>query len=151
MNNVVKFPFSVSRKAHAHKPPASKNGTPEERATLQEMVAEEIDARPPAGSLSTTGKNERIRKERHEIWEMAEAATRYWRLRLDFEYAVSWAQQMEVPEGSFHPAVNPGDRPRNVERYRASLVKQLLTPARMVRRSSGNKRRSPGATIVIPA
>jgi hypothetical protein len=31
MNNVVKFPFSVSRKAHAHKPPASKNGTPEER------------------------------------------------------------------------------------------------------------------------
>ena len=108
--------------------------------TSQEC-AELFDARPPAGSSSTTGKNERIRKERHEIWEMAEAATRYWRLRLDFEYAVSWAQQMEVPEGSFHPAVNPGDRPRNVERYRASLVKQLLTPARMVRRSSGNKRR----------
>jgi hypothetical protein len=43
MSNVVKFPYSVSRKVHARKPRASKNGTPEERATLQEMVAEEID------------------------------------------------------------------------------------------------------------
>jgi len=43
MSNVVKFPYSVSRKVHARKTRASKNGTPEERATLQEMVAEEID------------------------------------------------------------------------------------------------------------
>src|SRR5216684_4404974 len=33
MSKVVKFPFSVSRSAHARKPRASKNGTPEERAT----------------------------------------------------------------------------------------------------------------------
>ncbi len=138
-SNIVKFPYSASRRVHSRRPRKSKNGTPEERATLQELVAE--DARPPARSLSATAENGVLRKERHEIWRMAEAATRYWRLRLDFEYAVSWAQQMEVPEGSFHPAVNPGDRPRNVERYRASLVKQLLTPARMVRLSSGNKRR----------
>jgi hypothetical protein len=129
MNNVVKFPFSVSRKAHAHKPPASINGTPEERAALQEMVAEEIDARLPARSLSTTGKNERLRKERHEIWGMAEAATRYWRVRLDFEDAVSWAQRMEVPEGHFHPAVDPDYRRPMVEKYRAALVRQLFTPA----------------------
>jgi hypothetical protein len=32
MNNVVKFPFGVSRRAHSRKPRASKNGTPEERA-----------------------------------------------------------------------------------------------------------------------
>jgi hypothetical protein len=32
MSNVVKFPFSVSRKEHAREPRASKNGTPEERA-----------------------------------------------------------------------------------------------------------------------
>jgi hypothetical protein len=31
MSNVVKFPFSVSRRAHARKPRWSKNGTPEER------------------------------------------------------------------------------------------------------------------------
>jgi hypothetical protein len=34
---------------------------------------------------------------------MAEAATRYWRVRLDFEWAVSCAQRMETPEGRFHP------------------------------------------------
>jgi hypothetical protein len=31
-SNVVRFPFSVSRRAHARKPRKSKNGTPEERA-----------------------------------------------------------------------------------------------------------------------
>jgi hypothetical protein len=31
MSNVVKFPFSVSRRAHARKPRKSINGTPEER------------------------------------------------------------------------------------------------------------------------
>jgi hypothetical protein len=31
-SNVVKFPFNVSRRAHARKPRTSRNGTPEERA-----------------------------------------------------------------------------------------------------------------------
>jgi hypothetical protein len=31
-SNIVKFPFVVSRRAHARKPRWSKNGTPEERA-----------------------------------------------------------------------------------------------------------------------
>jgi hypothetical protein len=31
-SNIVKFPFTVSRRAHARKPRWSKNGTPEERA-----------------------------------------------------------------------------------------------------------------------
>jgi hypothetical protein len=60
---------------------------------------------------------------------MAEAATRYWRQRLDFEAAVSWAQRMELPEGRSHPAVDEGNRMPMVGRYRAALVKQLLTPA----------------------
>jgi hypothetical protein len=61
---------------------------------------------------------------------MAEAATRYWRLRIDFQSAVSWAQRMEIPEGRFHPS-DPGesDRVSMVGKYRAALVKQLLTPA----------------------
>jgi hypothetical protein len=80
--------------------------------------------------LSTTCKNGRIRQERKEIWRMAEAATRYWSSRLDFQHAVSWAQRMGVPEGRDHPA-DPEDRDRraNVEKYRAALVRQLLTPA----------------------
>jgi hypothetical protein len=135
MSNVVKFPYSVSRKAYARKPRNSINGTPEERAASQEMVAEEIDTylldnRPPARSLSTTGENGRLRKERHDDWRMAEAATRYWRLRIDFQSAVSWAQRMEIPEGRFHPSdPEEHDRMLMVGKYRAALVKQLLTPA----------------------
>jgi hypothetical protein len=79
--------------------------------------------------LSATAKNGRLREKRREIWRMAEAATRYWRLRLEFEDAVSWAQRMEIMEGSFHPAVDHDDRPPMVEKYRAALVRQLLTPA----------------------
>ena len=61
---------------------------------------------------------------------MAEAATRYWRLRIDFQSAVSWAQRMGTPEGRFHPS-DPEERDRMsmVQSWRAALVKQLLTPA----------------------
>jgi len=130
---VVKFPVGVSRKAHARKLRASKNGTPEERPASRETVAEEIDAqidsRPPARSLTATAANGRLRQERKEVWRMAEAATRYWRLRLEFERTVSWAQRLEILEGSFHPVVNPGDDMPMVKSWRAALVKQLLTPA----------------------
>ncbi len=126
---IVKFPFSVSRRVHSRKPRNSVSGTPEERATLQEMVAEEIDARPPAGSLSTTGKNGHLREQRHEVWRAAVAATRYWMARLDLHDAISWAQQMEAPEGRAHPAINDEDRYPLVEKWRAAFVKQLLTPA----------------------
>jgi hypothetical protein len=54
---------------------------------------------------------------------------RYWRTRLDFEDAVSWAQRMEIPEGSFHPDVDPAGHIPMIGRWRAALVKQLLTPA----------------------
>jgi len=74
--------------------------------------------------------NGKLREERKEIWRMAEAATRYWRLRLDFEDAVSFAQRLEIPEGSYHPVVNQAeDRMPMVRRWREALVKQLLTPA----------------------
>jgi hypothetical protein len=43
-DNVVKFPYSVSRRAHARKPRKSVNGTPEERAkAAQEMTAPPAD------------------------------------------------------------------------------------------------------------
>jgi hypothetical protein len=58
---------------------------------------------------------------------MADAATRYWRVRLDFDHAVSFAQTMEIPEAAYHPVVDSKDL-RLVERYREALVKQLLTP-----------------------
>jgi len=110
-SNVIKFPFGVSRRAHAR------------------------NDRPKAGSA--TAGNGRLRKERHEVWRMAEAATRYWRVRLDFEDAVSWAQRMGTPEGRSHPAVNDGDRMPMLGRWRAAIVKQLLTPAWDVASANG--------------
>ena len=80
-------------------------------------------------TLSTTAKNGRQRERRKEIWRMAEAATRYWRVRLDFDDAVGFAQRMEIPEGSYHPVVESNDRYATVELWRKALVKQLLTPA----------------------
>jgi hypothetical protein len=114
-SNVIKFPFGVSRRAHARKRRAT-------RAT--EII---IDDRPKAGSA--TAENGRLRKERYEVWRMAEAATGYWRVRIDFEGAVGWAQRMEIPEGNFHPDVDPADHMPMVDKWRAALVKQLLTPA----------------------
>src|SRR5260221_10351767 len=133
MSNVVKFPFGVSRKARA-----SKNDTPEERST---DAHESADARRPAESLSITAQNGRLRTERHEAWRMAEAATRYWRVRLDFEDAVSWAQRVEILEGSFHPAVDPGYRQPMVEKYRAAQF--LAAQIRSLRSQS----RAQGRTI----
>jgi hypothetical protein len=89
------------------------------------MSATEIirDDRPKAES-ATVG-NGRLRKGRREVWRAAEAATRYWRVRLEFEWAVSWAQRMEIPEGGFHPAVDPDGRFPMVQKWRAALVRQL--------------------------
>jgi hypothetical protein len=44
-SNIVKFPFVVSRRAHARKSRWSKNGTPEERAAkaAQEMTTPPAD------------------------------------------------------------------------------------------------------------
>jgi hypothetical protein len=129
--NVVKFPFSVSRRAHARKPRTSKNGTPEERATARELVAvdAQIDNRRPAKSVSATAKNGRLRKKRDENWRMAEAATNYWRRWLDFGAAASRAMRTGAPEGRLHRVEPDDDRLATVVKWRAALVRQLLTPA----------------------
>lgn len=67
MNNVVKFPYSASRRVHSKKPRRSKNGTPEERAAkaaaslptsadvvpmadVREQARSEVDGRKLRGS-----------------------------------------------------------------------------------------------------
>ena len=147
MSNVVKFPYSVSRKAYARKPRNSINGTPEERATLQDisrsdsqslrklgrMVAEEIDTqidnRSRPGSLSTTGKNGRLRKERREVWWEAETIREYWKARLEMESAISRAQSHGLPEGNNHSPHNPDERWTLLANWRSAIAQQLLTPA----------------------
>ena len=52
MNNVVRFPYSASRRVHSRKPRRSKNGTPEERA------AKATAALPPAADIVALGPQE---------------------------------------------------------------------------------------------
>jgi hypothetical protein len=64
---------------------------PDDRSRKQSADAQVDARRPPTGSLSTTAQNGRLRDRRHEVWRTAEAATRYWRTRLDFHDAISCA------------------------------------------------------------
>jgi hypothetical protein len=79
--------------------------------------------------VSETAKNGKLRENRKEIWRMAEAARRYWRVRLTFHDALSQAQRMEIPEGHYHPIVDSDDRMPMVRRWREALARQVLTPA----------------------
>jgi hypothetical protein len=52
-NNIVKFPYSASRRVHSQKPRRSKNGTPEERAA--KAAATQL---PPASIVSLSARNQ---------------------------------------------------------------------------------------------
>jgi hypothetical protein len=110
--------------------PVAAPTTPQDALASCQTSFRVIDDRPLAGSLSATAQNGRLRDQRREVWRMAEAATRYWKVLIEFRAAVKQAQRMEITEGSFHPAVDADDRrPPMVENYRAAIAKQLLTPA----------------------
>jgi hypothetical protein len=112
-SNVFKFPSNASR-AQARKP----------RADAPIMLPSEaiLDNR-----FSVTAENGRLRIERREVWWTAEAATNYWRRRIDFNSAIERAKSMGTPEGRSHPAAE--ERSPLVEKWRAAIVRQLLTPA----------------------
>jgi hypothetical protein len=80
-------------------------------------------------TATETAKNGKLREQRKQAWRAGEAATRYWRLRLDFESALSIAQSMEIPEGRYHPVVDRQERYPMVGQYREAEIRQRLTPA----------------------
>jgi hypothetical protein len=90
---------------------------------------------PPVGSLSVSAKNSRLRAERRKAWSMAGAAVQYWRARLEIDDAIERAQRLGIPEGRSHPREDTlkrlasDDRQSMVDKWRAALTRQLLTPA----------------------
>jgi len=62
ISNVLKFPYSVSRRAHSRRPRTSKNGTPEERAARAAAAAEELTSATVAEISSRSGDNQRLAK-----------------------------------------------------------------------------------------
>jgi len=80
-------------------------------------------------TLTTTGKNQRLRQERRETWRRADAVTYFWRAYLDFTDQLSRARDAGVKEAHQHPKLSHEDRWEILDRYREALGKQLLTPA----------------------
>ena len=64
-SNVVKFPCSVSRRAHSRKARASKNGTPEERA-----AAEQMDPWPEVGRLLRELESRKLLRAGLDCWRL---------------------------------------------------------------------------------
>jgi hypothetical protein len=111
--------------------PKHKRGRPPTSSTCSTVKpVEEACIDPPSTeAMTATAKNGRLREQREESWRRAEAATRYWRVRMTFHDAISQAQRMEISEGRNHPIVDSDDRTPIVRQWREALARQVLTPA----------------------
>jgi hypothetical protein len=74
-----------------------------------------------------TAKNAALRKERAKRWLRAQIATRYWRIKIDYEFICPIAAKHSI---ICTPALHVvDDRRFNVRKWREAQVAQLLTPA----------------------
>jgi hypothetical protein len=79
--------------------------------------------------LSTTGKNSRLRQGRNKAWDMARHKTDYWRARLDWQFALEFAQGRGLGDSDSFPPAADEDRFLLVDAWREAVAHQLLTPA----------------------
>jgi len=83
--------------------------------------------------LTETAKNLRLRQARYEAWREADALREYWRASQKMHDAVYRVQNQGLIEGNSHPVIDPKDRWTIVAKWRAAIVRQLLTPAPTMR------------------
>jgi hypothetical protein len=55
-----------------------------------------------------TGRNFRLRQERHSDWCRADAVREYWKAARAMDSAIHRVQQSELPEGDLHKPLAPG-------------------------------------------
>jgi hypothetical protein len=79
--------------------------------------------------VTETAKNARIRVERREAWRCARNVAEYWSSRADWHSALSYAQQHGIGDSGSFPALGYEGRGDLVDKWRAAVTKQLLTPA----------------------
>jgi hypothetical protein len=77
--------------------------------------------------FSETCRNHRFRLSRRDAWWAASHLTDYWRVRLDWQSALSTAQTHDVADANSHPKCE--ERLALVDQWRAAVLKQMLTPA----------------------
>jgi hypothetical protein len=80
-------------------------------------------------TLSETGKNHRLRRERHTEWRRVDALREYWRTTLKMDDAIDIVQNHNLPEGYSHPVRDPKDRWTIIAKWREAIMQQLLMPA----------------------
>jgi hypothetical protein len=118
--------LSAARPSAEHPSEANVASLPEQ--TPREARRQARQLLPPA---TETGRNHRLRLNRRDAWWAARQLTEYWRARLDWQAALSSAQQHNVADANSYPECDDGgkDRMLLVDPWRAALVKQMLTPA----------------------
>jgi hypothetical protein len=80
--------------------------------------------------MTSTAKNQQLRKERGEVWRNADAVTNYWAALLKFHDAVSHAARHGLREARLHSR-DFSDEARGdvLDGYREAVRRQVFTPA----------------------
>jgi hypothetical protein len=116
-------PGKSALRARQHTSPQGEEGeteTPRERKMRERQEQE---------SVTETGRNLRLRQQRHVNWRKADALVEYWHASLEMNGAIHRVQNHDMPEGGWHPEYKPESHWTLVANWRAALMQQLLTPA----------------------
>ena len=95
--NIIKFPHSVSRRAHSRKPRRSKNGTPEERArqAASENVRELVVAQNRA--VAAPSCSDFLRELRVYLYHEIDSGKTWYRALEDLEESCLRAEKARAP------------------------------------------------------
>lgn len=81
--------------------------------------------------MTETCRNHKLRMSRRDAWRAAMRLTDYWSARLDWQSALSAAQEHNVADANSYPPCDDkaGNRLLLLDLWRGAVVKQMLTPA----------------------
>jgi hypothetical protein len=129
MNNIVQISAFArpARPASDKQPPAEVTAIGNRALTPRQRRRKGKPELPPPAT--ETAKNSRMRSARRDAWWDACRVSEYWRARMDWQHALSVAQLWNVAGSSSYPRADGENRQVLVDTWRASVAKQLLTPA----------------------
>jgi hypothetical protein len=126
-SNLIQFSdLAAARRAKKATPDALTSYRDEQ---IAEREAKLLEITTSPEKFTETCKNQRLRLSRRDVWWAAGSLTAYWRARLDWHTALSSAQTHGVADANKHPSTENENRFLMVDNWRASLMKQVLTPA----------------------
>jgi hypothetical protein len=76
--------------------------------------------------VSDTAGNQRLRRDRRDVWREADAVMDYWHVSMKMDTAISRVQNFGTPEGDLRPVRNPAGHWALVGKYREAWVRLML-------------------------